>query len=314
MAAPRTEALRALAFFGPLAALGVFLPAYSLLALNQHLLLAVNVMALNFCLGLGGQASLAQGAFCGMGAYAVALLVGFWPEGAVVIVPAVAAAVFLLGAVVSYPMERLGEGFLAMTTLGVGLIFTNLVMASPGLTGGGEGMVTPGPLRLPWGWELTGDRANFYALAGLLGLGAYLFVAMRNSRLGRALMACREDPMAAASCGVARPRVRAMAFGVGAGLSALAGAFYGQYAGFISPHQFDLHLSLKTLLFLVIGGPGRLYAPLVAVLLLETLLAEAHFLGDARVLAHGLLLAVALLLEPERRLFLLLAPWRRRKA
>lgn len=296
------ELVPAAAFFLPLVVVGMLLPSYSLLAVNQHLLLAVNVLALNFCLGLGGQASLAQGAFCGMGAYLSALTVSVWPESAVLLLPIIVATVFVFGALVSYPMETLGEGFLAMATLGVSLIFTNVVLSLPELTGGGEGMVLHVPISLPGLGPLQGDRLHYFLFLGLLALGAYLYVTMRSTRLGRALMACREDSLAAAACGVSRPRVRALAFGLGAALSALAGALYAHYAGFISPNQFDLHLSLKALLFLVIGGPGRLYAPLVAVLLLETLLSEAQLLGEARTLAHGLLLAAALLFDPERRL------------
>ncbi|TVM15553.1 branched-chain amino acid ABC transporter permease [Oceanidesulfovibrio indonesiensis] len=300
---PRSrELVPAAAFFLPLVALGLLLPAYSLLAVNQHLLLAVNVLALNFCLGLGGQASLAQGAFCGMGAYLSALVVSACPESAAITLPVIIVVVFVFGALVSYPMEQLGEGFLAMATLGVSLIFTNVVLSLPELTGGGEGMVLHVPITLPGIGALQGDRLHYFLFLGLLALGAYLYVTMRSTRLGRALMACREDPLAAAACGVSRPRVRALAFGLGAGLSALAGALYAHYAGFISPNQFDLHLSLKALLFLVIGGPGRLYTPLIAVLLLETLLSEAQLLGEARTMAHGLLLAAALLFDPERRL------------
>ncbi|WP_235896502.1 branched-chain amino acid ABC transporter permease [Oceanidesulfovibrio marinus] len=293
------EAAPAAAFFVPLAVLGLLLPSYSLLAVNQHLLLAVNVLALNFCLGLGGQASLAQGAFCGMGAYLSALTVSAWPEGAAILLPIIVA---VTGALISYPMEALGEGFLAMATLGISLIFTNVVHSLPELTGGGEGMVLHEPIALPIIGALQGDRLHYFLLLALLAVGVYLYVCMRGSRLGRALMACREDSLAAAACGVSRPRVRAMAFGLGAALSAVAGALYAHYAGFISPNQFDLHLSLKALLFLVIGGPGRLYPPLLAVLLLETALSEAQILGEARTLAHGLLLAAALLFDPERRL------------
>ncbi len=287
-------------FFGGLLAAGWLVPAYELLTLNQHLFIAVNVMALNFCLGLGGQVSLAQAAFCGIGAYISAIGHMWWPEGALVILPATAVLLFFFGAALSYPLETLGEGFLAMATLGVGLIFSNIVVSLEELTGGSEGMVVNEHLRL-FGFELAGDRLVFCMLLGLLLLGAYLFAALRRSRPGRALLACREDGLAAAACGVDRSRYKALAFGVGAAISAMAGAVYAHYAGFISPRQFDLELSLEILLLLVIAGPGRLFAPLITVLALETLLGRMQFLGDARVLFHGLLLGAALLLQPTLR-------------
>lgn len=278
-----------------LAVLGCFLPNFQLLAVNQHLVLAANVLALNFCLGLGGQASMATAAYCGFGAYSSVLLHAFWPEGTVVILPVIILASFGLGCVVSYPMEKLGEGFLAMATLCVCLIFTNLVLTFTPITGGSNGMMVAFHPYFPGLGELKGDRANFFALLGLLAIGGYVFAALRDSRLGRALLACKDDTLAASSCGVDRLKVRALSFGLGGAVAAMAGVIQANSTGFISPGQFDLALSLKTLLFLVIGGPGRLVRPLLAVLVLESLISRFHALGDANVLFHGLILAAALL-------------------
>ncbi|GFK95256.1 hypothetical protein NNJEOMEG_03114 [Fundidesulfovibrio magnetotacticus] len=277
-----------------LCAVGAFLPGVALLTLNQHLFLALNVLALNFCLGLGGQASMATGAFCGLGAYASVILHALWPQGTLLIVPGVALGVYVLASAVSKPLEKLGEGFLAMATLCLCLIFHNLVLTFSGLTGGSNGMMVPVSPSLPLVGTLTGDRANFFALIALIALGGYLFLALRDSRQGRALMACKDDALAASSCGIDRLSTRALSFGIGGALSAMAGMVLANSTGFISPGQFDLGLSLKTLLFLVIGGPGRLIRPLAAVVALESLIAWFHQLGDATVLAHGLILAIAL--------------------
>lgn len=281
-------------FLAAMAGLGAVLPGVHLLTLNQHLFLALNVLALNFCLGLGGQASMATGAFCGFGAYAMVIGLDFWPQGALVIVPAVAFAAYLLASWVSKPLEKLGEGFLAMATLCLGLIFVNLVLTFTPVTGGSNGMMVLNPPSIPFVGELTGDRANFAALLILLAVGGYLFASLRASRLGRALLACKDDALAASSCGIDRLSVRAVSFAIGGAFSALAGMMLANSTGFISPGQFDLGLSLKTLLFLVIGGPGRITRPLVAVVALESLIAWFHALGEATVLVHGLILATAL--------------------
>ena len=288
--------LRSLALFlGAVALVGALLPNVHLLALNQHLFLALNVLALNFCLGLGGQASMASGAFCGIGAYGSVILHSLWPQGTLVIVPAVAACAYFAAAWISKPLEKLGEGFLAMATLCLCLIFVNLVLAFAPVTGGSNGMMVAAPPSLPLLGELKGDRANFAALLVLLALGGYIFAAVRDSRLGRALLACKDDTLAASSCGIDRLGVRAVSFGIGGAFSALAGMVLANSTGFISPGQFDLGLSLKTLLFLVIGGPGRLVRPLLAVVLLEALISWFHSLGEATMLVHGLILATALL-------------------
>ena len=279
----------------PLALLPLaLLPAYELLAVNQHLLLALNVLGLNFCLGLSGQASLAQGAFCGLGAYASVLAHQAWPGGTLVILPVTAILAAGVGFVLSYPLEKLHEGFLAMATLGLSLIFSNLAVSLAQWTGGPDGMLVQEPLTV-FGLALTGDRTYFFLFLGLVTAGLYAFQAVRHSRLGRALMACRADPAAAAACGVRRPMARSTAFGLGAGLSALAGALYAHYSGFVTPGEFDLLLSLQALLYLIIGGPGNPVRPIIAVLALETLLGRAEMLGEARTLFHGLLLAAALL-------------------
>jgi branched-chain amino acid transport system permease protein len=298
MTASRAAPLALLAVLVPV---GALLPAYRLLAVNQHVFLAVNVLALNFCLGLGGQISLAQAAFAGLGAYGSVLFHAAFPQASVVIVPAVVLAVGLVAGLVSRPMERLGEGFLAMATLCVSLIFVNLVLTLQGLTGGSAGLMVERRLWLPGAGELAGDRTTFFLLLGLLVLGGLVFAAVRDSRLGRALAACREDRFAASSLGIDRPATRAVSFGLGGALSAAAGVIYGHYAGFISPEQFNLELSLRALLFLVIGGPGRLVRPIVATLALETALSELQFLGEARTLVNGLLLGAALLAGYRRR-------------
>lgn len=289
------ELRRLSVFLGAVGVLGLMLPNVHLLALNQHLFLALNVLALNFSLGLGGQASMATGAFCGLGAYASVILHSMWPQGTLVIVPAVAFTAYACGAAVSKPLEKLGEGFLAMATLCLCLIFVNVVLVFTPITGGSNGMMVSHHPMLPFIGELKGDRANFAALLALLALGGYLFAAVRSSRLGRALLACKDDALAASSCGIDRLSTRAVSFGIGGAFSALAGMVLANSTGFISPGQFDLGLSLKTLLFLVIGGPGKLTRPLIAVVVLESLIAWFHALGEATVLVHGLILAGALI-------------------
>lgn len=293
MVVPRKTSLAL--FFAALTGIGLFTPGFQLLAVNQHLFLAVNVLALNFCLGLGGQISLAQAAFAGLGAYGSVLLHARFPGASLLIVPCVVLGAGFLAAAVSRPMERLGEGFLAMATLCVSLVFTNLVLTLESVTGGSAGLMVEGRLAVPGIGELSGDRLTFFLFTGLLAVGAYVFLALRDSRLGRALAACRDDGPAASSLGIDRASVRSLSFGLGGGLSAAAGVVHGHYTGFISPEQFHLELSLKALLFLVIGGPGNLLRPIVAALALETAMGLLSVLGDARTLVNGLLLGAALL-------------------
>jgi branched-chain amino acid transport system permease protein len=288
-------ARNALGFFAILATVGFFLPDYRLLVVNQHLFLALNVLALNFCLGLGGQISLAQGGMAGIGAYASVIAHSHFPQASVLVVPAVVLAAFCFAAAVSRPMERLGEGFLAMATLGVSLIFTNVVLTMGEVTGGSAGLMVDSRLYVPGLGELSGDRTFFFLFLSVMACGCWMFAALKDSRPGRALLACKDDPLAASSCGIDRAALRSLSFGLGGAVSAMAGVLHAHYGGFINPEQFSLELSLKALLFLVIGGPGNLVRPLAAVMILETVMSGMQFLGEARTLAHGLLLTAALL-------------------
>jgi len=285
----------AVGFFAILAAVGLVLPDYRLLVVNQYLFLAINVLALNFCLGLGGQISLAQGGMAGIGAYASVLAHSHFPHASVLLVPAVILGAFAFAAAISRPMERLGEGFLAMATLGVSLIFTNVVLTMGDVTGGSAGMMVDCRLYVPGLGPLSGDRTFFFLFLAVMACGCWIFAALKDSRPGRALLACKDDPLAASSCGIDRAALRSLSFGLGGAVSAMAGVLHAHYGGFINPEQYSLELSLKALLFLVIGGPGNLLRPLLAVLILEALMSGMQFLGDARTLAHGLLLTVALL-------------------
>jgi branched-chain amino acid transport system permease protein len=293
-AIPRTTR-NAVGFFAILAVMGLVLPDYRLMVVNQYLFLAVNVLALNFCLGLGGQISLAQGGMAGIGAYASVLAHTHFPHASLLLVPAVVLAAFAFAAIISRPMERLGEGFLAMATLGVSLIFTNVVLTMGDVTGGSAGMMVDCRLYVPGLGQLSGDRTFFYLFLAVMACGCWIFAALKDSRPGRALLACKDDPLAASSCGIDRAALRSLSFGLGGAVSAMAGVLHAHYGGFINPEQYSLELSLKALLFLVIGGPGNLLRPLIAVLILEAVMSGMQFLGDARTLAHGLLLTVALL-------------------
>lgn len=275
---------------------GILLPGVRLLELNQHLFLAANVLALNFCLGLGGQTSMAHGAFCGMGAYGSVIAHSLFPGHTLVVLVVVLALTFAVAYVVAYPLETLGAGFLAMSTLGVSLIFTNFIIAGEGVTGGTDGLLASESLSL-FGYTLAGDRAFCFAFIALIAVSLLVYVRLRDSRLGRALAACSSDPQAASSCGINRPATSSLAFGVGACVAACAGVLSAHYTGFINPGMFDLGLSLKVLLFLVIAAPGRVVRPLVVVIVLEVIFARLHALGDAKTLIHGLLLAGALVVS-----------------
>ena len=304
---PRTL-LAALLLIALLAVVPLGLRSYGTYLLSLWAVYAIAAIGLNLTLGYAGQVSLAQAAFVGIGAYAVALLGGLGvPFVAGLAVAALLA--FGIGWALGYPALRVQGHYLAFVTLA----FTSLVFLLlrneawlTGGTGGISGIARP-PLfatALAYHWLCLGALA--VVTAGVWG--------MLRSPWGRAFIALRENPVRAASLGVDTQRYTLLAFAIGAGLGGVAGAFYAPLVQYIEPAPFGLGLSLSLLLMVVVGGPGYFLGPylgaLVAVLLPEWL----RVAGDFSLALYGLLVVVLLVVCPTGLLGLLerALAWRHR--
>jgi branched-chain amino acid transport system permease protein len=227
---------------------------------------------LNLILGYAGQISLAQGAFMGVGGYAVAIL-GIqlhWPMPAALVVGAVLG--FLLGLVVGAPALRVSTHYLAMVTLGVEVIFLLVATNQVGLTGGPRGL--PGVPR-PWLGPIAMTSDQYYhvfvAVVVALVLGLHYFIL--RSTWGRAFKTIRENEMRAAMLGVDVQAYKLLAFAIGSASAAVAGGLLASLVGYVDPDTFPMNLSFQLLLMVVVGGRGRFEAPLLGALLV-TLLPE----------------------------------------
>lgn len=280
--------------------------------LSVLIIVAIHVIAtagLTLLLGFAGQISLAQAAFYGLGAYGSMIgtvRFGWNPWLALV---ATAMACGLLAYLVGVPALRLHGHYLALATLGFGIIVNIVLVQETAITGGPTGIagipkLSLGPV------PLASDRA-FFVFVWTVTL-ALLLICRRlvtGSAYGRVLRALQASEVATASVGIDVARYKAQIFAMTAVLGSLAGSLYAHYLTVISPSEFGFDVSIEFLVMAVIGGLGSVWGALVGVLavtlLLEALRTVAPMLApnaptsEYEVVAFGGVLVLALLFLPE---------------
>jgi branched-chain amino acid transport system permease protein len=273
---------------------------------------AILALGLNIVMGFAGLLDLGYVAFYAIGAYTTAFLasghfgihISWW----IVVWIAVAAAA-LFGIMLGAPTLKLRGDYLAIVTLGFGeivrIVFRNLgdfTLALPAflggamligphanLTGGNVGInpIDPPtiPIPGPWGNSIIFSNQNvlasWYLVLALMALTYFVCRRLRDSKLGRAWMAIREDETAAAAMGINTVTTKLLAFSLGASFSGFAGAFTGAYTTAIFAETFNFNVSILVVVIIILGGIGSLrgvvIGAFVAQYVNQTLLA---FLGD----------------------------------
>jgi len=290
-----------LLIFAGLAA-GPFIPLVQTFVLENNLgstlpslfIGAILGLALNVVLGNAGQLHLGIAAFYGIGAFTMAILQvaiypfqwGFWPA---LLMAALVSA--FIGIVLSSPTLRLRGDYLALVTLGFGVITITLLRKFDEITGGKQTLnPIPTPklpefLTSPYTWwdnksllnllELGDDWSKEYRLFYFLTLGflAAIYWLLRNierSRLGRAWLAVREDELAATCMGINAARMKLAAFALSAGIAGLAGGLYAVKTGTTNePTYFDFSLSVTVLCAVILGGLGSRNGVLLGILFIN---------------------------------------------
>jgi branched-chain amino acid transport system permease protein len=252
--------------------------------------LAVAALSLKLVMGYGGIVSLGHSAFFGLGGYTSAVLIDHygWSQGWTLYISVLLG--FVVGCVVSLPALRLQGVYLALVTLGVAVLFPAMVKwrKLAWLTDGARGINSIAYKDLP-DWPLlpelaknADDRAVYmYWLAVLALVGAYLVCrGIVKSRVGRSLVAIRDNQTAAAVMGVHLARTKTLVFGVSAALCALVGSLFAIGGNLASPdiRNFTLIGSITFVLVMVLGGAATLWGPIVGAIVyvyLETSTREA---------------------------------------
>lgn len=251
------------------------------LILANCAMFACLAVALNLVVGYAGLLNLGFIAFFGIGSYAYALVASdqihqHYPLWAAVLVVIVITLAFAL--LVGVPALRLRGDYLAIVTLGFGLIMRNLIIEldrppvlighqigpdSFNMTGGTNGIHGVAPFNLPTSLPLIGDiphyRMYYWIFVGFLALSIYAMLRWRHTRTGRAWVAIREDELAARAMGVNTFKYRLLAFSTSAVMAGIVGMIDAAFIfnAFPSPN-FDVQTTVMVFIMMILGGLGSL--------------------------------------------------------
>ncbi|MGE4440299.1 MAG: branched-chain amino acid ABC transporter permease [Desulfomicrobium sp.] len=226
--------------------------------LISFLLYVVLGLGLNVIVGVAGLLFLGHAAFYAIGAYSYALLNQYFGLGFWVALPIGGVIAALAGIALAFPVLRLRGDYLAIVTLGFGEIVRLVLENWSDLTGGPSGVSNiprPGLFDL----KLSVADANIYIYYIVLALAIITIIAvtrLKDSRIGRALQALREDEIACEAMGIDRVGVKVMAFGLGTAWAGFAGVIFAAKTTFINPASFTFFESAIILSIVVLGGMG----------------------------------------------------------
>jgi len=246
-------------------------------------------LGLNLLLGYAGQISLGQAAFFGLGAYGSGVLTTRFAMNPWLAMGLVAVCVSLLAFAIGFPVLRLKGHYLAMATLGVGIIAYIAFNETVDLTGGPSGL--SGIPNLSIGsFKFDSDLKNYYLVWGFTLVSMLLALNLVHSRVGRGLRAIHDSEVAARVMGVNARLMKVQVFTVSALVSAVAGSLYCHVMTFISPTAFSFNVSIELLTMVVIGGLGSIYGSILGALLLTLLPEILRAFQDYDIVFYGLLL------------------------
>ncbi|MEJ8569950.1 branched-chain amino acid ABC transporter permease [Microbaculum marinum] len=218
---------------------------------------AIALFGLNLLMGFNGQISVGHGAFFAVGGYTAAILMMIYGVPYWATVPIAAAVAFLVGFLFGIPALRLEGIYLAMATFSLGVTVPQLlrVRAFEPWTGGVLGIVMDKP-EVPFGLPINQDQWLYYFVLAFTCLLFALGYNLTRGRIGRAIVAIRDQPLAAASMGVNIALYKSATFGISAGFTGLAGALATITVAYVSPDSFPILLSISLLVGVVVGGLG----------------------------------------------------------
>lgn len=260
-----------------------------------HVILAVG---LNLLMGYAGQISLGHAAFFGMGAYASAILTTrfAWPSLLAMVAGLVVAG--LIAWALARPILRLRGHYLAMATLGFGIVVHVVMVQATQWTGGPDGLGSIPPLNL-LGWSVDSDLRWYGVVVSAMLLAIWLSLNIMDSRVGRALRAVRGSEFAAQMLGIDTSRAKTQVFVVSALFAAFAGSLFAHQQAFVSPDSFSLMVSVELVTMVVLGGMASTFGAACGAITLTVLHESLVVFDDYEMLIHGALLMAVMIFLPQ---------------
>ncbi len=264
-------------------------------------------LGLNITLGLAGLLDLGFVAFFAVGAYTIGLLtstssfgiadLNFWTA-----LPIAVGVAFLFGAFLGLPILGVRGDYLAIATLGFGEIIRILAVSDllrPWL-GGPQGITNvPEPIPVPPGHPLSGPTQIYYIVLIFAALVAFIAYRLRDSRIGRAWVAIREDEDVAEAIGIHLVQTKLLAYALGAAFAGLSGAIFASLVGAVFPTSINLLVSINVVALIIVGGMGSIPGVVVGAIVLIGLPELFREFNEYRYLFYGAALMVLMRFRPE---------------
>jgi len=259
----------------------------TLAGINAIMAISVNVIS-----GITGQLSLGQAGFQGLGAYVVILFTEncHIPLGESILLAGLVAALF--GFLIGFPTLKLEGDYLAIVTLAFGEIIRVVLVNLKDITGGPSGKRFN---------TIFSESAliSYVAVIGTLVLIIILLQNFLRSTYGRAILAVREDEIAAKSNGISVFKYKMVGFVIASFIGGIGGALYAPLIGFVQPDLASFNNSINDLIFVVLGGMGSITGGVIAAFVLSFLQEGLRFLKDYRLLIYPVILIFVMLFRPQ---------------
>ncbi len=241
----------------------LFVKNFIIFQMTMVLIYAIAILALNILTGGSGQFSLGQSAFYAVGAYTAAILMEHFNVNYVLTLPVAGMICFAFGFLFGFPALRLSGVYLALATFALAIAMPQLLKLGvfEHWTGGVQGLVVTKP-DAPFGLKMSQDMWLYYFTLFVSIVIYVLSLNLLRSRSGRAMMAIRDNQIAASAMGVDLPLYKTLAFGISAAFTGIAGALGAIVVQFVAPDSFTIQLAIA--IFFGNGGRRRRLAAGIA--------------------------------------------------
>lgn len=242
-----------------LIAVPLFVKNFVVFQLTIIVIYAIAILSLNILTGASGQVSLGHSAFFAAGAYAAGILMEHANFPFVIAILVAGLICFAFGFLFGLPALRLKGVYLALATFALAVAMPQLLKLGTfeHWTGGVQGLIITKP-EAPFGISMSQDRYLYYVVLAIAIVIYLLSVNLLNSRTGRAMMAIRDNEIAASSMGVNLALYKTLAFGISAGFTGIAGALGAIVVAYVAPDAYTFNFAIALFLGMVIGGVGWL--------------------------------------------------------
>ena len=250
------------------AALPFVLTNFRLFQFTQVYIYAIAILGLNMLTGYNGQFSLGHGAFYAVGAYVSAIMMDRWNVSYGWTIPVAGVLCLVIGFLFGLPALRLEGLYLALATFSLALAVPQILKYFEHWTGGSQGIVLSKPTP-PFGLRLNPDQWLYFLTLAVLVVLFWLGANLLRGRVGRAVVAIRDNHLAAQAMGIDTSLYKSLVFGVSAAYTGVAGALSASAIAYVAPDSFNVFLSITLLIGAVIGGMASISGAIFGALFIQ---------------------------------------------